>query len=146
MTERPILEPSNEHPITIKPTQGRVTVRINGQRVADTDKALTLIESSYPAVQYIPLNDVDTTVLRRSTTTTYCPYKGEAEYFSATTDTGTVDDVIWTYNAPHPAVAVIAQRRIPNECHRQHSPTDGVKIDSYSHGDRNRRQSRVGGR
>lgn len=109
VTERAVLEPSPEHPITIKPTKGHVTVRINGQQVADSANALTLSESTYPGVQYIPIGDVDAALLRKTATNTYCPYKGDAEYFSVVTESETVDDVAWTYNAPFPAVAVIAQ-------------------------------------
>ena len=55
------------------------------------------------------MRDVDPKLLLESATTTYCPYKGDAEYLGVATDKGTVEDVIWTYNAPFPAVAVIAQ-------------------------------------
>lgn len=106
MTERPVLEPSAAHPITITPTAGRVTVTVNGRVVADTTDALTLQESNYPAVQYVPLADVDQTELSRSTTTSYCPYKGDAGYYHV----GGVEDVIWTYEQPYPAVAEIAGR------------------------------------
>ncbi|MDX1876389.1 DUF427 domain-containing protein [Mycolicibacterium sp. 141076] len=106
MTERPVLEPSAAHPITITPTAGRVTVTVNGRVVADTTDALTLQESNYPAVQYIPLADVEQTELSRSTTTSYCPYKGDAGYYHV----GGVEDVIWTYEQPYPAVAEIAGR------------------------------------
>ena len=108
MTERPVRQPTAEHPITVEPTAGRVVVRINGETVADTRNALTLQESTYPAVQYIPLNDVERKLLTRSETITYCPYKGDAGYYSVTTATGTVDDAIWTYEQPYPAVAPIA--------------------------------------
>ena len=55
MSNRPVLEPTASHPITVEPTGKHVTVRVNGESVADTDDALTLQESTYPAVQYIPL-------------------------------------------------------------------------------------------
>lgn len=106
MTERPVLQPTAAHPITITPTAGRVTVTVNGQVAAETSDALTLQESNYPAVQYIPLADVDPAALTRSTTTSYCPYKGDAGYYHV----GDVEDVIWTYEQPYPAVAEIAGR------------------------------------
>ena len=106
MTERPVLQPTAAHPITITPTAGRVTVTVNGQVVAETSDALTLQESNYPAVQYIPLADVDRSALTRSTTASYCPYKGDAGYYHV----GDVEDVIWTYEQPYPAVAEIAGR------------------------------------
>ncbi|MGV0810410.1 DUF427 domain-containing protein [Mycolicibacterium boenickei] len=105
MTDRPVLQPTAAHPITVAPTGSRVTVRVNGEVVAETDDALTLQESTYPAVQYIPLADV-TAALTRSDTTTYCPYKGEANYYHV----GGIDDAIWTYEQPYPAVAEIAGR------------------------------------
>jgi uncharacterized protein (DUF427 family) len=108
MTNRPVLEPTAEHPITIDPTGKRVVVRINGDIVADTNQALQLQESTYPAVQYIPFSDVVQDVLTRTDTSTYCPFKGEAGYYSVTTGGGTVDDAIWFYEQPYPAVAAIA--------------------------------------
>ena len=108
MSNRPVLEPTASHPITVEPTGKHVTVRVNGELVADTDKALTLQESTYPAVQYIPLGDVVQDRLTRSDTETYCPYKGDASYYNIVTEGGTVDDAIWTYEKPYPAVGEIA--------------------------------------
>ena len=108
MTSRPVLEPTAEHPITVNPTGKRVVVRVNGEIVADTNEALELQESTYPAVQYIPFKDVVPDVLTRTDTSTYCPFKGEAGYYSVTTGGGTVEDAIWFYEQPYPAVAAIA--------------------------------------
>jgi uncharacterized protein (DUF427 family) len=109
MTDRPVLQPTASHPITVEPTGKHVTVRVNGQVVADTDKALTLQESTYPAVQYIPMSDVVQSVLTSSNTTTYCPFKGDASYYNVTIGSGdTVEDAIWTYEQPYPAVGDIA--------------------------------------
>ena len=109
MAHREVLEPSAGHPITIEPTKGRVQVRINGELVADTAAALVLQEATLPAVQYIPLADVVQDRLTRTDTATYCPFKGDASYYSVTTSAGdTVEDVIWTYEQPYPAVEAIA--------------------------------------
>ncbi len=108
MTDRPVLEPTADHPITIEPTGKHVTVRVNGDVVADTRGALTLQESTYPAVLYIPLDDVASDRLKPSDTETYCPFKGDASYYHVTAGDSTVDDVIWTYVKPYPAVAQIA--------------------------------------
>ncbi|GAA5047357.1 uncharacterized protein (DUF427 family) [Thermocatellispora tengchongensis] len=106
---RKVLLPSAEHPITIKPTRARVVVTVAGHTVADTTDALSLNEADYPAVQYIPLDDVDQRVLRRTKTSTYCPYKGEAGYYSVVTPEGHVaEDVVWEYREPHDAVKQIA--------------------------------------
>jgi uncharacterized protein (DUF427 family) len=109
MAARPVLEPTAEHPITIEPNGRHVTVRVNGEVVADTRAALTLREADYPPVQYIPFADVDQSRLQRTDTATYCPFKGDASYYGVKTAAGeTVDDVIWTYERPYPAVAQIA--------------------------------------
>ncbi|MGW4099266.1 DUF427 domain-containing protein [Mycobacterium sp. NPDC004974] len=104
MTERQVLQPSAAHPIAITPTGRRVTVTIGGAIVAQTDDALTLQESTYPAVYYIPRADAVSETLTRSATTTYCPFKGEANYYHV----GGVEDAVWTYEQPYPAVAEIA--------------------------------------
>ena len=109
MSERPVLTPTAEYPITVTPTGRHVTVRIGGDVIADTDRALSLCESTRPAVQYIPLADVRQDMLSRTDTTSYCPFKGDAAYYSVTTSAGqTVVDAIWTYEQPFQAVAAIA--------------------------------------
>ena len=109
MAHRQVLEPSAGHPITSEPTEGRVQVRINGELVADTTAALELREATLPAVQYIPLGDVVQDRLTRTDSSTYCPFKGDASYYSVTTADGhTIEDVIWTYEQPYAAVAAIA--------------------------------------
>jgi uncharacterized protein (DUF427 family) len=108
MSGRPVLEPTAEHPITVAPTGRHVTVQVNGTVIAETDDALTLRESDYPAVQYIPMRDVAEPSLVCSDTTTYCPYKGDATYYHVNVAGQTVEDVIWTYGQPYPAVGAIA--------------------------------------
>ena len=103
MSDRPLLSPSDEHPITVSRTGARVVVRRGDRVVADTHDALTLREASYPAVHYVPRKDVDLSLLERTEHATYCPYKGEASYFSLPG----APNAIWTYEDPHPAVAEI---------------------------------------
>ena len=108
MSQPEVRQPTAEHPITVTPTEGHVTVRARGQVVAETDEALSLQESTYPVVQYIPIAAVAADALQRSDTTTYCPYKGEANYYHLGIGGETIDDAIWTYEQPYPAVAQIA--------------------------------------
>jgi uncharacterized protein (DUF427 family) len=106
---RTVKIPDATHPITIRPTGSRVTVRVGGAVVAQTDRALSLAEASYPVVQYIPVSDVDQALLDRTTTQTYCPYKGDASYYTVKTSDGSAEkDVVWTYDHPYPSVAEIA--------------------------------------
>ncbi len=75
--------------------------------VVDTTAALTLQEASYPPVLYLPREDADLTKLARSDSNTYCPYKGEASYFSLTTGAASDADAVWTYETPYDAVRPI---------------------------------------
>jgi uncharacterized protein (DUF427 family) len=105
---REMKTPGPDHPITVEKNPARVTVRVGDQVVADTTAALVLQESNYPPVQYIPLADVDAAAIKATDTSTYCPYKGDASYYTLVTKDGELTDAIWTYRAPYPAVAEIA--------------------------------------
>jgi uncharacterized protein (DUF427 family) len=107
MAERSIKIPGPDHPITIARNPRRVVVTLAGKVVADSADALTLREAGYPGVHYIPRRDVDMALLERSTTQTYCPYKGEASYFSIPSGGKRSLDAIWTYETPYAAVAAI---------------------------------------
>ncbi|HKN51152.1 MAG TPA: DUF427 domain-containing protein [Amycolatopsis sp.] len=101
------LVPGPDHPITVEPTKARVVVKAGGRVIADSRNALTLQEASYPPVQYIPREDVDFNVLERTAHDTYCPYKGEASYYSLRTGDELAENVVWTYETPYDAVAQI---------------------------------------
>ncbi len=107
MTQRAIKIPGPDHPITMERNANRVVVTVGGHVIADTRNALTLREAKYPPVQYIPRKDVDMAVLARSATRTYCPYKGDAAYFSIPSGGERSIDAIWTYEAPYDAVVEI---------------------------------------
>ena len=107
MTDKPIRIPGPDHPITIEPASMRVKVTANGQLIADTVEALVLREATYPAVFYIPRKDANLALLSRSDHSTYCPYKGDASYFSLPAGVDRAENAIWTYEAPYDAVASI---------------------------------------
>jgi uncharacterized protein (DUF427 family) len=100
--------PGRDHPITIDPAGQSIIVRVGDQVVADTTAALTLREAGYRPVHYIPIKDLDQTMLRPGPTSTYCPYKGDASYYSVTGPDGLIQDAIWTYEHPYAAVDAIA--------------------------------------
>ena len=108
MTDKPVLLPGPDHPITVEPNPNHIVVTVAGKVVADTRRALTLRESSYPAVQYIPMADVDRALLERTDTTSYCPYKGEASYYSIPVGGERSVDAIWSYEAAYPSVSGIS--------------------------------------
>ena len=100
--------PGADHPITVQPTHGRVTVRWNGQIIADTTRALTLEEAGFASVQYIPREDVEAGLLEPSPHVTYCPYKGDATYYTLKAPGQRTLNAVWTYQEPFEAVASIA--------------------------------------
>jgi uncharacterized protein (DUF427 family) len=111
MIEKQVLAPGPDHPITIAPAETTVTVRWGGRVIAKTDDALVLRESAYRPVYYLPLESVDADVLESATHETYCPYKGDASYYSLTDgDQGVVANAVWTYLTPYDAVSEIAGR------------------------------------
>jgi uncharacterized protein (DUF427 family) len=109
MSEKPIKLPGPDHPITVQRSGRRVTATANGRRVADSSATLTLQEAGYPAVEYFPRADVDMSTFERTDRATYCPYKGDASYYSIRTSDELLDDVVWTYETPHPALAEIKE-------------------------------------
>ncbi|HIH2751495.1 DUF427 domain-containing protein [Burkholderia aenigmatica] len=106
-SSRPVKSPGPDHPITVEPHPQRVVVKVAGQVVADTRRALALREASYPAVLYIPREDADMTRLQRTDRATYCPYKGDAAYYSIPAGGERAINAVWTYEAPYPAVDAI---------------------------------------
>jgi len=107
MSAKPMKVPGPDHPITVARNPKRVVVKVGGRVVADTKDALALKEGSYPAVQYIPRKDVDMSLLERTTHSTYCPYKGDASYFSIPSGGSRAADAVWSYESPYPSVAEI---------------------------------------
>ena len=107
METKSIKLPGPDHPITIEPNPGRVTVSVAGRIIADTRSALTLSEAGYAAVQYIPQKDVDMTLLKPTDHHTYCPYKGDCSYYSIPLGAERSVNAVWTYEAPYAPVAAI---------------------------------------
>jgi uncharacterized protein (DUF427 family) len=101
--------PGPDHPISIKANPSRVLIMVGRQIIAVTREALTLREASYPAVQYIPRRDVNMTALVRSEHTTYCPYKGDASYYSVPAGGDRSINAAWSYETPFEAMKQIQE-------------------------------------
>ena len=109
MKEKKVKLPGPDHPISIQRNAARVVISVAGRVVADTDNALTLREADYPAVQYIPREDVDFSQLERTDHATYCPYKGECSYYSVPAGGEKSVNAVWSYEDPYPAVVQIKE-------------------------------------
>jgi uncharacterized protein (DUF427 family) len=97
--------PDGDHPISIAPARERVIVRTGDTILAESSNALVLREASYPAVFYIPREEVVMAELTPTATRTHCPYKGDASYFRARA--GGATDIAWSYEDPFAAMAEI---------------------------------------
>ncbi|MBO0727993.1 MAG: DUF427 domain-containing protein [Acidimicrobiaceae bacterium] len=88
------------HTITIAPADAHVEVRVGGQLLAASDRAMKLDETGLPTRYYLPRDDVRMDLLRSTTFHTTCPFKGEASYWSVDLDGKTHDGVVWSYETP----------------------------------------------
>lgn len=102
------LEPTQQHPITIEPKNTPISVKLAGDVILASQSHLALREATYPVVAYMPREDVNLDRLVRSDHTSWCPYKGEAAYYHIRTAGGDlIENAVWTYETPFPAVAAI---------------------------------------
>ena len=84
------------HRIDTAVLDGHVRIELGGELLAETDRAVELSERGLPARLYVPRDDVRMDLLTPSSTTSHCPFKGDASYF----DAPGVPDVAWTYEEP----------------------------------------------
>jgi uncharacterized protein (DUF427 family) len=85
-----------DHRIGTSRTGERVRVTFNGEVIADTRDAIRLEESDYPAVYYVPRQDTKMEHLTRTTHRTYCPFKGDASYFTLSSGGRTEENAVWS--------------------------------------------------
>ncbi|MDJ0787544.1 MAG: DUF427 domain-containing protein [Myxococcota bacterium] len=97
-----------EHKVEIDAEPTSVRVVWNGHVLADSPRARILREGRYPAVAYVPREDVDMSKLERSEHTTYCPFKGTASYYSLVHDAERSENTVWTYEDPYDQVEGIS--------------------------------------
>jgi uncharacterized protein (DUF427 family) len=94
------------HRIEVLHSARHVRIERDGAVLADTHSPYLLYESMLPLRYYLPLEDVDTDVLRPSQTTSVCAYKGHASYLALPSG----EDVAWTYHAPQREAAEVRDR------------------------------------
>lgn len=86
----------------------RVVVSIDGVEVADSASPVILFETGLPPRYYLPKTDVRMDLVVPSDTSTECPYKGTAEYWSVQIGDTTHEDIVWGYPFPARESAPIA--------------------------------------
>jgi uncharacterized protein (DUF427 family) len=89
------------HRVDVRRTSRPVRIAIDGEVIAETERARLLFETSLPVRFYVPREDV-LVELQPSSRRTYCPYKGEASYWSLDAGGRLRKDIGWTYEQPLP--------------------------------------------
>lgn len=101
--EEIFVHPRDPHKrIDTLPSSRSVKVVLGGETIAETTRAHFLFETGLPTRYYIPADDVRMDLLTRSETTTQCPYKGTASYWSADINGRKFEDIVWFYPDPIP--------------------------------------------
>ena len=107
MNAKTVKRPGPDHPIKVEANPSRILVKVAGRIIADSRHALTMHEAAYTPVHYIPRDEVDMSLLERTDHASYCPYKGDASYYSIPVGAARSINSIWTYETPYEAVAQI---------------------------------------
>ena len=94
-------------PPRVEPTAAHVVVEHQGRPVADTRRALRVLETSHPPVYYIPPEEVRMDLLQTETGSSFCEWKGKARYFSVVVEGKKAQKAAWAYPNPVPAFAAI---------------------------------------
>jgi uncharacterized protein (DUF427 family) len=96
------------HTVTIAQTDAHIEVRLDGELLAASDRALRLAETGLPDRYYLPKDDVRLDLLRPTSFQTTCPFKGQASYWSADIGGRSHDGIVWAYETPIDAATAIA--------------------------------------
>jgi len=94
----PRLEASSEH----------VVVRVDAVVVADTRRAMRVLETSHPPTYYVPREDVGVELLDATPRRTFCEWKGRASYADLVVGERRVADACWWYDEPTPGFSALS--------------------------------------
>ncbi len=95
-------------PPRLEPVPERIRVELAGVVLADTTRALRVLETSHPPVYYLPRADVRMDHFEETADRSFCEWKGSASYFTLRHGALVVPKVAWSYPAPAPAFAALA--------------------------------------
>jgi uncharacterized protein (DUF427 family) len=94
--------PNPYHRVDCRPTDRRLRVTLDGEALVDTSETVIVFETALEPRLYVGPSLVRADLLRRSSTSSYCNYKGYATYWSAVRGSDVIDDVAWSYEDPLP--------------------------------------------
>ena len=94
-----------DYRVDLEPLDERVVVTLDGETIADSTRALRVRETRHDPVIYLPRDDVRMERLERTEHQTFCPFKGEAAYWTIRVGDRVEANAVWTYEAPFDQVA-----------------------------------------
>jgi uncharacterized protein (DUF427 family)/class 3 adenylate cyclase len=89
-----------EYELRIEPYAKRLRITFNDALIADTTRALVLHETRHAPTFYVPFDDVRAEHLERTAHRTYCPFKGDASYWSIAAGGERTENAVWAYERP----------------------------------------------
>ncbi|MEM7019873.1 MAG: DUF427 domain-containing protein [Pseudomonadota bacterium] len=89
-----------DYRVDLEPNPERVCVKFQGHVVADTDQTLLIKETKHAPVIYFPRDAINFDLLQRTEHQTFCPFKGDASYWSLATNSATEENAVWSYEDP----------------------------------------------
>ena len=98
-----------QYEITSEPIGAPVTVSFDGTVIAETSGAVWLHETKHHPVLYVPRADVRFDLLEETDQSTYCPFKGDARYWTVKGVGAAGENAVWGYDAPFDEVSELAR-------------------------------------
>lgn len=95
-------------PPRLEPTDKLIQIVFNEVTIAETRRAMRVLETSHPPTYYLPPEDIQQAYLIPSSRTTFCEWKGQGSYYSVKVGEKVLSDVAWYYSQPTPAFSAIA--------------------------------------
>ncbi len=94
-------------PPAVEPFEGHLRIVLNGIIIADSNRSYRVLETSHPPTYYIPGTDFKAGVLIKTSGTSYCEWKGMADYYNLKAGDAFVRKSAWGYPNPNPRFAAI---------------------------------------
>ncbi len=100
MSKSPGHQQHPDHKVLEKVSKDHFLVKVDGKIIADSNDVIEVDEDENPARFYFPRSDVKMNLLERTDTTTKCPFKGTAHYYSLKEGSKNLEDAVWSYEEP----------------------------------------------